>query len=1349
MCILATIINLKIKNMVCKATLYDKLVFNKWCKYSLAFLALILMGNEKAGAYCTTGLFGTPGTPWINSVSITGTTLSNLNTGFPTGGYIAYPATGNTTATLLLGSSYTINVDFAGTAAIASLWIDWNQNNTFDASEWYQLTTNSATASFSFTVPLTATPGTTGMRIRSRLSGNTNGSGDACSNFGSGEVEDYTLTIAAPVPCAGTPVAGTAMATPDTVCLGASSVLYLSGQSIASNLSYQWQRFNTVTSAWDSVGNAPTYTATNISAATQFRARLKCGNLTPGVSDSAFSTVVTVNVRTGGIPYLETFESITAANQLPRCMTATSIAPYVYTYTAATGSYNQTNHTTPTGSKFASFRYGSSDWLFTPKLSLTGGQSYLFTFWYVTDGLGGWQDIHGGYGTSPTAGAMTTIGTPVLTPINSTYSQYQAVVSPATSGDYYFGVYVLGNTSPWYVTVDDIGVQLLSPCAARPTAGTITPASPINGCAGTVYSLATTGTSVAGGLSYQWQDSSAATGGWNNVVGGSGGTTPFYTTQPLYDSTRYRLIVTCNNTNQKDTTAVLRINIVPPVYAPVPYTEDFESWVNRCSTTDVPSQSWANQPSTGNASWRRHDQGSSASWTAATSYLYSPAFMHGSYSARFHSGYTSPAGTKGIMDLFVNCSTTTGNKELTFNYINIDGTDSLVVQMSTDGGATFTRLGGYATAAAWTPVTLPVASNTARTVIRFIGVSDYGSTDVGLDYVQVLPPCTNKPTAGAINPVTPCKNTNFQLSTTGTTSAAGLIYQWQDSVNGNWVNSSTQLVYTTSISGPTTFRLIVTCTNSNDADTTRSYTVVPAAFYLCYCAPTYATGATANTITKVSVLNMTNTSTGASPWYSNFVPQQPTPLPIASLTMGQTDTVKVTMSSNATNYSALWIDFNHDSQFDTSEYFSLNTNAGANGVSNILVTPPLNALPGITRMRIRGADRSPVLSTMPCGPTGSAYGEAEDYLVNVLYPPCNGPLNAGIALSSDSVTCNGYTFNLTDTTHEYKRSAISWSWESSHDGGLSWDPVPNSANKDTLNNVLFMGSVSYRLKMLCNVTGDSTYSIPVAIKQNAPYACYCYSQSNGGSGDSSDIGSVAIGLMTNLTGGPHLLNPEAIRRRTDYTYIPNIVMSARGTYRLAIYHTQRNGTHADARVSVFIDYNNDLVYDAYAQPNSERVFTGITTQGNYYIDTVIHVPDAVIPNVRTGLRVILNNDLNPLSPANLGCGPYGSGETEDYIVMFNRVPQSVGGVSNIEEVALYPNPTSGRFTVSIDATKPMDKLDVNVMTITGQTMMKKTYSGISNKFTEELDMSEAAKGIYFVEVKTSAGDKVVRKLVIR
>lgn len=140
------------------------------------------------------------GGDFMYHVDVPGTTLNNTDSVCTTaanGAYTQYPASGNTTASFMQNVDYVFNIT-TNNNNIISVWIDFDQNGIFDAAEWTQVcltsvagTVNTATVS----VPLAATPGLTGMRIRSRLNGNQNGAPDACLVFGSGEGEDYLVTI--------------------------------------------------------------------------------------------------------------------------------------------------------------------------------------------------------------------------------------------------------------------------------------------------------------------------------------------------------------------------------------------------------------------------------------------------------------------------------------------------------------------------------------------------------------------------------------------------------------------------------------------------------------------------------------------------------------------------------------------------------------------------------------------------------------------------------------------------------------------------------------------------------------------------------------------------------------------------------------------------------------------------------------------------------------------------------------------------------------------------------------------------------------------------------------------------
>lgn len=152
--------------------------------------------------YCTANLGGGCNTGnAVDSVAIPTTQLVTSHTGCSPNNYIQYPAIGNNCAQLASGQNYNLNTRFNG-AVIASVWIDYNQNGIFDITEWKQICTNSKVDSEYVTalaVPSAAKTGLTIMRIRTRASGNSNDSTEACANFGSGETEDYFIGINYPV----------------------------------------------------------------------------------------------------------------------------------------------------------------------------------------------------------------------------------------------------------------------------------------------------------------------------------------------------------------------------------------------------------------------------------------------------------------------------------------------------------------------------------------------------------------------------------------------------------------------------------------------------------------------------------------------------------------------------------------------------------------------------------------------------------------------------------------------------------------------------------------------------------------------------------------------------------------------------------------------------------------------------------------------------------------------------------------------------------------------------------------------------------------------------------------------
>ncbi|WP_460504187.1 fibronectin type III domain-containing protein, partial [Hymenobacter agri] len=213
------------------------------------------------------------------------------------------------------------------------------------------------------------------------------------------------------------------------------------------------------------------------------------------------------------------------------------------------------------------------------------------------------------------------------------------------------------------------------------------------------------------------------------------------------------------------------------------------------------------------------------------------AASQGSRSARFHSGQAN-SGQIGTLDLYADLSAA-GTKRLSFDFINTSGADSLVIQLSNDGGLTFTRLAGFnqsgTAAAGFATQVLPISSTSATAVIRFRGRADFGVTDIGLDNVIL------ESTTGCLTPASlTATTTTTTASLTWLTGGAGTytVLYGPTGFNPNQPSSSTN-VYTTAtgIAAPpyaitgltpgTTYQFYVT---QNCSSSTNSGTAGPASF---------------------------------------------------------------------------------------------------------------------------------------------------------------------------------------------------------------------------------------------------------------------------------------------------------------------------------------------------------------------------------------------------------------------------------------------------------------------------------------------------------------------------------------
>lgn len=296
--------------------------------------------------------------------------------------------------------------------------------------------------------------------------------------------------------------------------------------------------------------------------------------------------------------------------------------------------------------------------------------------------------------------------------------------------------------------------------------------------------------------------------------------------------------------------------------------------------------------------------------------------------------------------------------------------------------------------------------------------------------------CTGTPAPGNTlsTASTVCPGISFTLSLQNGTAGSGVTYQWQSSPDGTtWANitGATNASYTTTLTATTFYRCNVTCSGNTGTSTPVQVALTPPSN--CYCTPPASDCTDDDVITRVRISTLDNSSscgTGPPAGYSNYT----TTVAAPTVYSGAANPITVDAPATWTEGVCVWIDYNQNGQFETTEYTSLgNKPAGQTSVTGNIAIPS-TALNGTTRMRVRIRFAGVFTNTQAC--TGSAFSETEDY--NVTIAPCV-PVTITGAPSSSSIVCGGST-SFTVTTAG-TLPAYSWQYRTSASG--IWQTVTN------------------------------------------------------------------------------------------------------------------------------------------------------------------------------------------------------------------------------------------------------------------------------------------------------------------
>lgn len=1005
--------------------------------------------------YCTAGSNTngcSTGDEYISNVTFAGI---NKNSACQANMYADY--TGSDTASVFLGVSYNASVTTPNlyNGDQFAIWIDFNQNGNFsDPGEVFTLTPG-APATGLITIPLSATTGYTRMRVRA----NYTGAMLPCGSPTYGEVEDYTINIQQPPSCSGTPMGGTAFG-PSTICPNTTFTLQDTGYTIANGISVQWESSPTGVNMWTPITGAtsPVYQMTGgIASPTDFRMMITCAN----GGGFTYSNDVPVNINSFFLCYCGPATGVNLNNSSYNALLSVSIP--------ATSLSNATSSTSSNG--YMQFYPGTA----TTTATLTQGVQYTVNVMH--DGTGyytkAWIDFDasGTFDTSEFVDLITTGSTATATfvvPLNAQPGQtgmrfrtYWQVLgqSMACTPNYDY------ETEDYVVTI----AQAV-PCSGTPLPGTAFSVASV--CANEPLILQDTAFDVGLGITYQWETSPAGAGVWSPV---SGATNPLFTmTGGISAPTDFRLLVTCANGGGFDHSNTISVGLNNFYNC---YCASAAVYAGDGEITNVTVGSLNNNSTCA---------ASNQMYTDFTS-LTPPVLTQGTVipiSVRAGScGSSYPGAVKAWIDF------------------DQDGVyDNTTEVVFFEGGFNYSSTGYVASGTIQIPLTATTGITGMRVTMweggtngTMIPCSDpnayyYGETEDYLVDIAATTQCTGTPGAGtAFAPDSVCANQAFLLQDTAYTSALGISYQWEESpASANtWtpISGATNVIYnyTSGISAPTDFRLVVTCANGGGFSYSNIVTMTLSSFYKCYCASA-AQYADDGEIFNVTLGTMSNTSncTNGDGMYTDHTSVAP-----PSLTQGATVPISITAGSCLGSYPAAvkaWIDFDHDGIFDnTTEavFFQGGFSYSASGyVVTGTVTIPPTAMTGITGFRVAMWEGGTNGIMIPCSdPNAYYYGETEDYLVTIAAAtPCSGVPDAGVAYGPP-VACAGIPFTLADTAYTIG-SGITYQWQSSPGGVNTWTNISGATTTNYIVSGGIMSATDYRLIVTCtNSTSSDTSNV--------------------------------------------------------------------------------------------------------------------------------------------------------------------------------------------------------------------------------------------------------------------------------
>ncbi len=570
----------------------------------------------------------------------------------------------------------------------------------------------------------------------------------------------------------------------------------------------------------------------------------------------------------------------------------------------------------------------------------------------------------------------------------------------------------------------------------------------------------------------------------------------------------------------------------------------------------------------------------------------------------------------------------------------------------------------------------------------------YGSQ---VSFTTSANPDTQAPTPPTNLASSDVTSTTATLSWTASTDNVGVtgynVYR-----NGSFIGTSTGTSYNvTGLAASTTYSFYVTAYdaagNVSAASNTLNVTTLPASVTYCSSKGNNVTYEWIDLVQLGTINNVTSANAG----YGDFTSLSTT------LQTGTSYTIYFSAGFRSTAYTEywyIWIDYDHDGTFESTELINSTSSKLSTTLSKTF-TIPTTATIGSTRMRV-----TMKYNSAPTACETFSYGEVEDYtiVINAGTPDTQAPTTPTNLASS----------NVTQTT-----ATLSWTASTDNVGVTGYNVYRNgillgTSTGTTYNVTGLTAATTYTFYVSAyDAAGNvSTASTSISVTTLPSSVTYCSSKGNNVYYEWIDL--VKLNTINNVT--------SANGGYGDFTSLSTIL--GLGTSYTIYFSAGFRSTSYTEYWYIWIDYDHDGTFES-----TELISSGSSSSSGTLSKTFTVPTSATLGSTR--MRVTMKYNSAPTA-----CETFSYGEVEDYTVVITGTGSpNKGDFIDSEELGneppisinVYPNPTNSTLIVKFNDEIIFNDTTVKIYNSDGVLVRTTTLA-------KPIEVSELPDGMYIISV---------------